>query len=105
MPTKSSREYLTLPAAARALGLPVNMLRRAAKAGKFPTYCVGGPRLRVLLSEVRAWIDSGRSIPSTAKASVHAEAVVGSVLARETESETLRDRHCPAISPGQENSK
>ncbi len=34
---KRDGDYLTLPAAARALGLSVKVLRRAARAGLFPT--------------------------------------------------------------------
>ena len=99
------KKYLTLPAAARLLGLSVKTLRREARAGSFPTYVAGGARRRVLLTEVRVWIDSGRSVPSTTNASAHASAVVDSVLAREKDSEAPRDRRSRAIAHDQEPPK
>lgn len=51
---------LTFNQAAAALGLPVWKLRRAAKAGLFPTYHVLNTRRLVRLSEVVAAIDATR---------------------------------------------
>ena len=48
--------YHTLPQAAKALGIPVSTLRRAAKAGRIPVYRPFSTRKRVLLSEVVAAI-------------------------------------------------
>jgi len=48
----------TLPQAAKALGIPVYTLRRAAKAGSFPVHYVFNQRPRVFLSEVKAAIAS-----------------------------------------------
>jgi hypothetical protein len=49
--------FLTIRAAADALGVPTFAMRRAAKAGQFPTYQLGNRRQRVRLSEVVAAID------------------------------------------------
>ena len=102
---KQRPELISIPEASRLLGLSVKILHREARAGSFPTYTAGGTHRRVLLADLRMWIRSTRSVPSTIEASAHAEAVVDSVLAREKDSGTLRDRHRSAIAPGQENSK
>ena len=46
--------YLTIPAAARHLGVPAFTLRRAVAAGILPFHQPFSSRRRVLLSEVRA---------------------------------------------------
>ena len=97
MSTKSNGEYLTLPDAARALGLSVRVLRRGVRLGLFPIYAPGGSRVRVRLVDVEAYIQSTRAVPPTAKASAHAEAVVDAFIAREKDSRTLRDQRSRAI--------
>jgi len=60
--TTGSREpFLTLPQAAQKLGLPVSLLRRAAKNGLLPTHQPFSLRIRVRLSEVNAAIEACRS--------------------------------------------
>ncbi len=78
------RKYYSLPDAARALGLSVKILRRAALNGYFPTYTPEGTRRRVRLEDIQAWIQSTRSQPASEKASVHADGVVTERLQRET---------------------
>lgn len=46
--------YLSIPAAARILGVPRYTLRRAVNAGLVPHHMPFSSRRRVLLSEVRA---------------------------------------------------
>lgn len=49
----------TMPREAKRLGVGPRVLRRAAAAGEFPVYDVGGwPRVRP--SEVDRWIESRR---------------------------------------------
>ncbi len=45
--------YLTLPQAAKALGIPASTLRRAENAGFVKSYRPFSKRKRVVLSEVR----------------------------------------------------
>ncbi len=82
-------ELRTLPAAARALGLPVKILRREARAGSFPTYAAGGVRRRVLLAEVQAWVRLTRVEPATEEAVAHADGVVTRVINREMQRRRL----------------
>ena len=56
--TGSSEPFLTLPRAAKELGLPISLLRRAAKSGLLPTHQPFSTRTRVLLSEIRAAIEA-----------------------------------------------
>jgi hypothetical protein len=51
---------LTLKAIAERLGLPSFKVRRAARAGLFPTYCVFNKRKLARLSEVIFAIESSR---------------------------------------------
>ena len=51
---------LTIPAAAKKLGVPVYAVRRAAKAGLFPVYHPFSNRQMVRLSDVEAAILEGR---------------------------------------------
>jgi len=44
--------YLTLPQAAKALGIPASTLRRAESAGLIKSYQLFSARKRVVLSEV-----------------------------------------------------
>lgn len=70
-------EFLTLPGAARLLGLDRRLLYQAARRQRFPVYVIEGscwPRVR--LAEVRRWIESQRVTP-------HATARVDEVLARQ----------------------
>jgi len=63
-PTKisGSREpYFTLPQAAKELGLPISLLRRAANSGLLPTHQPFSTRTRVLLSEVNAAIEAAQT--------------------------------------------
>ena len=53
--------YFTLPHAAKELGLPVSLLRRAVNCGLVPSYRPFGQRVRVCLSEVVAVIASSSS--------------------------------------------
>lgn len=46
--------YLTIPIAAKVIGVPVSTLRRAVNAGLLPYHTPFSSRRRVLLSEVRA---------------------------------------------------
>lgn len=55
--TGSREPYFTLPQAAKKLGLPVSLLRRAAKNGLLPTHKPFSSRTRVRLSEVNAAIE------------------------------------------------
>mgnify|MGYP001152650129 CR=1 FL=1 len=59
--TGSSEPYFTLPQAAKELGLPISLLRRAAKSGLLPTHQPFSTRTRVLLSEVRTAIEATQS--------------------------------------------
>ncbi len=86
------REFLTIPDAARLLGISVKTLRREAQVGSFPTYSPGGKRRRVRLVDIIEWVHSTLVAPSTAKASAHAEAVVDAFLAREKATESRRRR-------------
>lgn len=52
--------YLTIPAAAKAIGVPVSTLRRAINAGLLPFHATFSSRRRVLLSEVRTAMASYR---------------------------------------------
>lgn len=58
--SSSTESYLSIPAAARALGVPVSTLRRAVNAGLLPYHRPFSSRRRVLLSEVRAAMASYR---------------------------------------------
>lgn len=48
--------------AARDLGLREDTLRRACASGQLPTY-VFGQRVRVRVTDVRAWIETHRRSP------------------------------------------
>lgn len=63
-PVESIEKLMCPGAAADALGTPVFVMRRAAKAGQFPTYRLGNRRRRVRLSEVTAAIDRLASTPA-----------------------------------------
>jgi len=54
-------EFLTLPAAAEKLNIPVSTLRRAVQRGAFPTYTPFGNRIRVRLSEIVTAIEEARN--------------------------------------------
>ena len=51
-------KFHTIPAAARALGVPTTKVRRAVKSGHFPVYRFGDNRALVRLSEIVAIIDN-----------------------------------------------
>jgi excisionase family DNA binding protein len=53
--------FYTLPQAAKALGIPVSTLRRAANAGSIPVYQPFSLRKRVLLCDVITAIARGRT--------------------------------------------
>jgi hypothetical protein len=53
-------KFLTLAQASELLGIPVWKLRRAAKAGEFPTYSFFNTRKLVLLEELLAVIQAGK---------------------------------------------
>ena len=62
------QHYLTIPQAAKVLGLPPFALRRAEKAGLINSYQPFSRRKRVILSEVRKAISEfrdGQSRPSS----------------------------------------
>lgn len=50
--------FLTIPQAAKELGLPVSTLRRAVKSGLVPHHRPFSSRIRVLVSEVCAAINA-----------------------------------------------
>lgn len=55
-PGKSNDDLITIPAAARRLGISAQTLRRQARQGAFPTYQIGvWPRVRIreVLAAVR----------------------------------------------------
>lgn len=52
----SVEPYITIPQAAKILGIPVSTLRRAVNAGLINTYTPFSTRKRVILSEVEAVI-------------------------------------------------
>jgi len=54
-------QYRTQAWIAGVLGIPVFKIRRAAKAGDFPTYHIANSRRLHLLSEVIAAINASRS--------------------------------------------
>jgi excisionase family DNA binding protein len=71
-------ELLTLPAAAKRVGIGVRQVRRAVAEGDLPVYQVGRwPRVR--WREVIYWIDSQR-----ASRTPHAKQRVAQILARES---------------------
>ena len=94
---RRGREFLTIPAAARALEISEKVLRREARAGSFPIYTFGGKRRRVRLVDIIEWVHSTLVVPPTAKAAAHAETVVYARLAREENSGTLRNQRNCAI--------
>jgi excisionase family DNA binding protein len=51
-------KFLTIPAAARALGVPTTKVRRAVKCGHFPVYRFGDKRALVRFSEIVAIIEN-----------------------------------------------
>jgi hypothetical protein len=51
-----NRRYVTLPHAAKLLGIPISTLRRAESAGLVHSYTLCSTRKRVILSEVEAAI-------------------------------------------------
>jgi excisionase family DNA binding protein len=51
-------KFLTIPAAARALGAPPTKVRRAVKCGHFPIYRVGDKRALLRFSEVVAIVEN-----------------------------------------------
>lgn len=55
---KTCEKYLTIPAAAELLGIPVYALRRAVKKGLVPSYIPFGSRRLVKLSEILAVIEA-----------------------------------------------
>lgn len=55
-----TNELLTLPTAAKQLGIPVSTLRRAVKQGLFPTYQPFNSRIRVRVSEIQSVISEMR---------------------------------------------
>ena len=50
-------KFLTLRAAAEALGVPQYSVRRAVKSGHFRSYNLGSKRIRVRLTEVVAAVE------------------------------------------------
>jgi len=71
-------ELVTIPAAARRLGVGPRQLRRAVARGELETYHIGGwPRLR--WRKVLRWLESRRA-PTTS----HARRRAAEVLARES---------------------
>lgn len=54
--------YLTVPEAARELGVPVSTLRRAVNAGEIPSHRPFNQRVRVRLSEIIAAIEKNREV-------------------------------------------
>ena len=69
-------EFVTIPRAAKVLGIGPKLLRKACAAGEINVYNVGWPRVRLV--DVRLWIESQR-VPATP----HAKAVVDAILRRE----------------------
>ncbi len=60
MPFSAVRQgepFHTIPSIARALGVPPTKVRRAVKAGFFPTYRFGDKRILLRLSEVLSRIE------------------------------------------------
>lgn len=55
---KTFEPYLTIPQAARDLGVPVSSFRRAVGAGEVPSHRPFNQRVRVRLSEVVAAIET-----------------------------------------------
>ena len=55
-----NRQFLTIPEAAKALGISVSALRRAEHTGLVPSYQPFSNRKRVVLAEVKAAIRAQR---------------------------------------------
>jgi excisionase family DNA binding protein len=75
--TRGSVEFLTLPAAARRIGVGAEQIRRAVREGELSAYAIGGWR-RLRWTEVLAWLE-GRRV----RATPHARARVAELLAQE----------------------
>jgi hypothetical protein len=56
-PTQGTEKLLTLREVSQVLSVPLFAVRRAAKKGEFPLYCIGNGRRRTRLSEVIAAIE------------------------------------------------
>lgn len=70
-------ELLTIPAAARRIGIGTRQLRRAVKEGELSAYQIGSwPRVRWI--DVTVWV-RGRRVPATG----HARRRVSAILERE----------------------
>jgi len=64
-----AKDFVTIPEAARELGISVKLLRRAARSGGFRTYPINSwPRCRIV--EVRQWILGMGVLRNDAKARV-----------------------------------
>ncbi|WP_298558636.1 helix-turn-helix domain-containing protein [uncultured Aliiroseovarius sp.] len=55
---ETPEEFLTIPQAAKRLGIPTTTLRRAVKSSLVPSYRPLGQRVRVRLSEIIAAIEA-----------------------------------------------
>ncbi|MBJ2153785.1 AlpA family transcriptional regulator [Paracoccus sp. IB05] len=53
-PGAHAERYLSIPAAARVLGIPASTLRRAINRNLLPCHAPFSSRRRVLISEIRA---------------------------------------------------
>jgi len=74
-------ELLTLPRAARRVGVGVRQLRRAVRSGELPVYQVGAwPRVR--RSDLFRWVSSQRVLPTD-----HAHRRLAEIRARERRKE------------------
>ena len=61
MPSRKIENFLTIPHAAKRLGIPASTLRRAVNLGLVPSYQPFGQRIRVRLSEVIAVIETQKT--------------------------------------------
>jgi hypothetical protein len=73
-----STRYLTIPAAAKLLGLSPHLLREQAKREAVPTYSVGSSWPRVRITDIEDWVRSTR-----VRATSHARARVAEIFERE----------------------
>ena len=60
MPDRPKPEFVTIPQAAKRLGIGVKLLRRRARGGAFPVYRPGTSWPRVRIADVERWVDSTR---------------------------------------------
>jgi len=61
--TKTDAELMTVPAAARRLGITAKVLRRSVRSGALPTYTAGGSWPRVRPADLAAFVASTRVAP------------------------------------------